>query len=86
MGGSSSSLWSGSPPASSSTSITRSTKASSYGAFARLSLSGTFSGAALGMVAGRVAIEALDDAALAHLEALGERLRAGLRAACARAA
>jgi glutamate-1-semialdehyde 2,1-aminomutase len=47
----------------------------------QLSLSGTFSGAALGMAAGIASLEALDRAAIAHIDALGERMQEGIRAA-----
>jgi glutamate-1-semialdehyde aminotransferase len=40
----------------------------------RLSLSGTFSGAALGMAAGRASLEALDPAAIQHINRLGDLL------------
>jgi glutamate-1-semialdehyde 2,1-aminomutase len=45
----------------------------------QLSLSGTFSGAALGMAAGIASMEALDRAAIERLHALGERMQDGMR-------
>jgi glutamate-1-semialdehyde 2,1-aminomutase len=60
-------------------------KLSAYGAGSggsdQLSLSGTFSGTALGMAAGIASLEALDAAAIARLNALGERMQDGIRAA-----
>ena len=45
----------------------------------KLSLSGTFSGAALEMAAGRASLEALDEAAIQHINKLGELMRQLLR-------
>jgi glutamate-1-semialdehyde 2,1-aminomutase len=47
----------------------------------QLSLSGTFSGAAIGMAAGIASMQALDGAAIDHINALGERMQDGIRAA-----
>jgi glutamate-1-semialdehyde 2,1-aminomutase len=48
----------------------------------RLSLSGTFSGAAVVMAAGAASLDALDADTIERINSLGDRLRAGLRAAC----
>jgi glutamate-1-semialdehyde 2,1-aminomutase len=48
---------------------------------ARVEQSGTFSGNPMTCAAGIAALEALDAAAYAHLQALGDRLREGLRGA-----
>lgn len=48
---------------------------------ARVPQGGTFAANPLAMVAGRAALRALDEAQFAHLAALGEQLRQGLRAA-----
>ena len=45
----------------------------------KLSLSGTFSGAALEMAAGQASLEALDEAAIQHINKLGELMRQLLR-------
>ena len=50
-----------------------------------LSLSGTFSGTALGMAAGIASLEALDPVAIARINALGERMQAGIRTALSEA-
>lgn len=47
----------------------------------QLSLSGTFSGAAIGMAAGIASLDALDRAAIARINALGERMQDGIRTA-----
>ena len=51
------------------------------GGAGQLSLSGTFSGAAIGMAAGIASLEALDRAAIARIDALGERMQDAIRAA-----
>lgn len=51
------------------------------GGHAAVEQSGTFSGNPMTMAAGIACLEALDAAAFVHLAALGEQLRAGLRAA-----
>lgn len=51
----------------------------------RLALSGTFSGSAIVMAAGKAAVELLDEAAIGRLNRLGERLRQGFRSAFERA-
>lgn len=55
----------------------------SGGSQSKVSLSGTFSGAAIGMAAGKASLEALDAEAIARINHLGEMLRQQIRRALA---